>query len=516
MNNRDLIQFIGGVKLKELWETDGTNRSALHDRWLDYAGWTLPNIYLDNGDEEGTPAEQQHDYQSLGAQVVNHLANKIATILFQPGRPFFRLDLTDAQIKELDQLGFGKAQLEELLSHAEKQGMKELSKAKLRTSILQVIKALIVVGNSLLYLPDSKSTLLTSQVYSVKDYAIKRDMSGEVVRIITRDTHAVATLPDDIAAIVEKNSDKLTSEAKVTIYTGVIRTENGKYVVWQEIENITHVPRQIGEYAPNDLPWIPLTWNLSRGHSYGTGLVEEYSGDFHTYSSMAEAMINLAAIASDIKILIDPMGSTDVDDLNGSESGTYVYGNADDVSYLQLEKLQDAQFIINQMEIYSRRIGAGFLFSALVTRQAERVTKEEIVQQANELEGSFGGVYSRLAEDMQLPIARRVMARVGDEFKGVEPIITTGVESLSRTTDLDQIMLFFADLAQLTALPPEVLKRLNFQGLISKLGAARQVEYKEFLLDEKVVQKNDQEQAALEAKTQAAGRQQPQQQEERI
>lgn len=510
-----LFQTITGLTLKSQWDKLINERSDYDQRWLDYAGWTLPHIYME--DEEQSSTEMQHDYQSLGAQVTNHLANKIATVLFQPGRPFFRLDLSDEQMEAMIEQGMNKPEVQELLSQAEKEGMKVLSRAKLRSTILTAIKSLIILGNALLYFPDGRSNVLTSQLYSLKDYVIQRDMSGEVVQIITQDTHNIETLPADIRALVDNHIPAMDRESRKTvkIYTCILRTEQNKFIVWQEIDNLFRVPRQIGTYAKDDLPWIPLTWNLARGRNYGTGLVEEYAGDFYTYSSLAEAMINLSSIAADIKVLVDPMGSTDVDSLNDSDSGSYVYGSADDISYLQLEKFQDLQFMINQMEVYARRIGAGFLFNSAVTRDAERVTAEEIRMQAQELEGSLGGVYSRLAEDMQLPIAKRAMRTVGDVFKDVEPTIITGVESLSRTSELDQIMLFFADLARLSELPPEAAKRLDYQGIITTLGAARQVDYKDFLLDEDTVRKND-ERAAQLAAAERMNPNQPQPQPEMI
>ena len=264
-----IMEDIENCTLKLEWDKGSTERSYLKERWENYAGWTIPSVFTD--DQMGSSyAEQQHDFQSLGAQVVNHLSNKIATVLFQPGRPFFRLDLTDDQLEQLVEQGLKSTEIDELLAHAEKEGMKELSKAKLRTAILAVLKALIVVGNSMLYFPDGKSNVITSQVYSVKDYTIKRDMLGEVTKIITRDIHAVVTLPDDIRELAMQNHDKIEDTDTVQIFTAIVRTSMGKYVVWQELEDIERIPRQIGSYAPKDLPWIPLTWNLSRGHDYGT------------------------------------------------------------------------------------------------------------------------------------------------------------------------------------------------------------------------------------------------------
>jgi len=49
------------------------DRSIYNDRWEDYAGWTLPYVY--QTDEYDTTTELQNDYQSVGAQAVNHLTN---------------------------------------------------------------------------------------------------------------------------------------------------------------------------------------------------------------------------------------------------------------------------------------------------------------------------------------------------------------------------------------------------------------------------------------------------------
>lgn len=488
----NLPDSVGKLTLKCEFDKLVSDRSYKEQDWLDYAGWTLPYLYP--LDEYASRTEMQHDYQSLGAQASNHLTNKIAMVLFRPGMPFFRLDLTEEQKADLNADGMEDTDIELGLSLAEKAGMRALEKARLRTAILLALKGLVVLGNALIYMPKDKP----AQVYNLRDYVIRRDMSGETYKIITCDTHVVATLPEDIKALVLAGDTKIEDDHEVRIYTGIEKMSDGRYAVWQEIDNLFRVPRKMGTYTEDDLPWLPLTWNLLRGYQYGTGLVEEYAGDFHTYSSLAEALVNLSAIVSDIKILVNPMGQTDVEDLNDADSGTYVYGSADDISFLQLEKFQDMKFLREQMQDYARRIGAGFLFNSAVTRDAERVTAEEIRMQANELEGSLGGVYSRLSEEMQLPIAKRTMINLDKAFKDIEPTIITGIDSLSRTSELDQMMLFFGDLTMLAELPPEVADRLNYSNVMNKLGAARQIDYKGFMLDEDTVKQNREERARLE------------------
>ena len=455
------------------------HRSTLKRKWEIQAGWTLPYIYpLENLDES---VDMQNDYQSVGAQVVNHLANKIVSILFPQGKPFFRYDLSAEQKEQLAELDLDELQIEEVLSIAEKVAMKNLAKKNMRTAVLEAMKALIIVGNTLLML--DKDNKKKAQVYSVRDYVILRDMSGEPYHIITRDSHVVATLPEDIQMLVrEKSTEKeLNPDDTVEIYTSILRNTDGRFIVWQEIDAMFKVPRKLGLYTADTLPWIPLTWNLSRGHNYGTALVEEYGGDFHAHSSMAEAMVNLSAIVADIKVLVDPMGQTDVESLNDTASGTYVYGSADDISFLQLEKAQDMKFLHEQMVTYEKRIGRGFLFSAAAQRDAERVTTVEIRRDALELEGSLGGIYGRLAETLQAPLAKRESAALGDEFKDIEPTIITGLESLSRNSELDDQLLFLQDLNIITELSDEVKDWLKLGAIISALGAGRRVEYKKFL-----------------------------------
>jgi len=236
-----------------------------------------------------------------------------------------------------------------------------------------------------------------------------------------------------------------------------------------------------------------------RGQDYGPGLVEEMAGDFHALSSLSEAVLNLAAIASDIKILVNPMGQTDIDRLNDSDPGTYVYGDLEDVGYLTMDNKQQLNFLEHQIEMYTRRIGQAFLLNSAVTRDAERVTAEEIRLQAHELEESLGGVYSRLAEDMQQPQARRLLERLNPGFNVIDVVLLTGVESLSRTSELDQLRLFFRDIAELAAIPDDVRARLKIGAIVSDLGAARQIDYKSYIMtDDEFADKQTQQQEAVQ------------------
>ena len=467
--------------------------------WEDYAGWTLPYIYPH--EFATTQEEFQHDYSSIGAQATNHLANKIVMTLFAPGKPFFKIELNQDQTAALVDAGIKPADIEVLTGKVEKLAMRNMERVRLRTTVINAVKALIVLGNTLIFFPPDGTSGEKSQVYSLRDYVVRRDMSGTVTQIITRDRRVVSTLPDDVR--MQANLSGRKPEDKVVVYTGITRGRDGKFFVKQEIDELFVVDTSFGTYNEADLPWIPLTWNLVRGDDYGTGLVEEYAGDFSVYSSLAESNLNLASIAADIKILVNPMGQTDVDQLNEAESGTYVYGVLDDVAYLQLEKLQDFQFVKGIMDDYARRIGAAFLLNSQVTRDAERVTAEEIRLQANELEASLGGVYSGLAETMQQPLARKLVGTVDSELKDLDLIILTGIESLSRNSEHEQLMLFLNDLTLFTQLPEEMMAEINLNDVAKILAVNRGIEVGKILKSEK--QKKEEQEAAAQAQVQQAG-----------
>jgi hypothetical protein len=472
-------------ELKQQFDFFIGERSYLEHRWEDYAGWTLP--FLFPHEEYWSTTEMQHDYQSLGAQALNHLANKIAMTLFPPSRPFFRLELTPEQTQLLQQNELEQADIELLTSMAERRSMRNGEKIRLRAAVIMAMKNLIGLGNTLIYYPDEIGD--PTQVYNMRDYVVKRDMSGEVMQIITRDRKAVGTLPPEMQTLVV--GEGYNNDQKVDLYTGVTRLPSGAYFVKQELEQLAVTTT--GAYAENDLPWTALTWNLVRGQDYGNGLVEEYAGDFHVLSSMAEANVNLAAIASDIKILVNPMGQTDVDTLNTSPPGTYVHGVPTDVAYLQLEKMAEFQFVKGFMDDYARRIGSAFMLNTQVTRDAERVTAEEIRMNTNELEASLGGVYSRLAEDMQQPVARYLLKSVSPELAAIEPVILTGVESLSRNSEHEQILLLIQDMTMMQNIPDPLAMFLKYDDIVKVLAANRGLEYQKFLKTRDEVEQDQQQ-----------------------
>ena len=484
----------GDFRLKGEFQGGDHMREETLTRSERYAGWTLPNIFPDDPLMEYD--EMQNDYQSVGAQAVTNLANKIMMALFQPSRPFFRMQLTPAQRAEVaEQDGLTSAQIDVALSETERAAMRELDKINARVVMTQIIQHLIITGNALLFIPKTGKM----QMYSLRDYTCKRDLSGNPIKIVMRETKSVSGLPDDLRAKAIENGYE--DDADVSIYTGVVKTGENSFVSWQELEDLCYCSTQMGMYKEDEVPWLPLTWNLCRNKDYGTGLVENYAGDFWTLSTLAESILDYTTILTDVKNLVNPAGMTDVREITEARSGAYVHGREEDI-YVHTPQVSNAtQFLTEQFTAVERRIGRAFLLNTAVTRDAERVTAEEIRMQAHELESSLGGVYSNLATELQLPLATRLLSKINPLFKSIEPIIVTGLESLSRNSELDRMRYFFQDLIGLSEVPDQVAIRLDYGELISTLGAGHGVDFKKFLKDEDVVKKEQKEAQARNAAT---------------
>lgn len=481
--------FISG-----LWTTMDADKSAIFSKCEKYARWTLPSI-LSTDTIRPDKNEHKHDFQSIGARSVNHLANKLAFTLFNPARPFFRLEATPAYLAKLEGKGLTEIVVQEAFAKVERVAMRRFLKWRSRTAAIFALKSAIIVGNSLMYFPDGGK----AQTFNFRDFVVTRDLSGKVIQLITRDRKKIATLEESLKRVVLSNPNKTRKpEEDCDLFTSVVwKAETQKYHVFQAVDDFP-ISTVNGTYHEQELPWIALTWDLQRGADYGTGLVEEYSGDFHALSTLTTSMVIGATLAADIKFLVDPGGNTDYKLLNGSASGSYLPGRKEDIHTFSLDKVNDFSFVDGMIKQYEKRIGLAFLLGSAVTREAERVTAEEIRFQAQELETGLGGQYSRLAEEFQVPMSYLLLKDADFSIKGeqVEPIIITGLESLSRNSEVDKLLLYFQDLAIIASLPEEVRKRLKITEVMSIFGTARSVDYAKFTKSEDDVAKED---AAMQA-----------------
>lgn len=485
-NSKDLCDRF---KILELEKTD------LLRRCEDYGMWTLAYIFPPHGKIKNS--ELQGPMDSTGPQAVNNLSNKLVMTLFQPSQPFFRLIVQDDDLDQIqkdategDQDAVEiMSEIDQRLAKAERQAMQELDMNRYRTEATMAAKSLIITGNALMYHPEKNKGRV--QMYNLRDYVVVRDLSGTVIEIITRDTKALSTFKkevrDQILASKDKNLYK--NNTQVTIYTQLLLGDDGRYHLKQAADKIELEAE--GAWPAEELPWIPLTWNLVRGEDYGRGLVEDYAGAFHALYILAQAEVDVVSIAADIKFLVNPNSTVNVDELNSAESGSYHSGLPEDVTPIQINKAVDMAMVENMVVRLQRQIAAAFLLNSAMIRDAERVTAEEIRTVANELEMAHGGIYSRFAEEWQYRVAVLMLKRTGLDLgtnNEIYPQIITGLDSLSRAGDLDNLRLFIADLAMLDGVPDEMRAAIDPRKFAAFIGIRRGVDYTKFLKSDDQIQ----------------------------
>ena len=462
-----------------------TLRDPYLTRFEQYAEWTLPymNIGVDETSGETGGNDSEQPWTSIGARCVNHLANKYMLNSFPAARPFFRYDVPERTMLEImNATGDTKTNIEFAFGRLEREAaIKQFERRKSRMALLEAYKHLIVCGNALVYIPKEGNI----QCYSLADYVVLRDPSGEAIEIITKDRKDISTLKPELRALLAQESgreenDKQPIIENVDIYTR-IRFKEGRYLVQQSldkyaIEGESYVDKE-------HLRWLPLRWNSIRKEHYGRGLVEDNRGNFHAATMITQALAEGVIAASDLKYLVDPNSGVDVEELTKSATGTYHYGERDSLFLIDTTNSSVWQFLMSRLEHYERELGMTFLLNTSATRQAERVTAQEIRLQAQELETSHGGVYSTLAMELQRPLAIFLLEDVESQIGGqdIEPVIVTGLEALGRAADLESLQLWLQDLTLWKDIPEEFKAELSPRDYMTFSATGRGVEYPKFM-----------------------------------
>ena len=471
-----------GPTLQQRWTELDNARTVHKSRWEEYSGWTLPYVFPPTGSAD---VELQGPTDSIGARVVNHLANKVAQVLFLPQAPFFRIRPTRKARTALaqrmaennaseDDYKSAISDMEKAFSNAEKEAVYVLERAGYRPAAVQAAKNLIISGNAMIAFEKDKA----ARSYTLRDFVVVRNMSGDVQELIFKDCRKLDQFSPEVQAIVKRDSQG-RNKKDVTLYTQA-KLVGEKYKVEQAADDIKLDTSAI--YAKDDLPWTVVSWNLVQGEHYGRGLVEDYAGAFHSIQVLTKALVLGAAIAADIKYLVKPSSVLNVEELNRAATGSFHTGEPEDIRALQLDKALDFQMAQTLLERFEREIAQAFVMTIGTTRDAERVTAVEIRRDAMDLEQSLGGVYSHLALEWQKPVAGLLLRRIDmNEQDLFETTIVTGMDTLSRFGDLDNIQSFLSDLAMTQNLPEPVLNVLDLHSFMQVIGTARGVDYGQFM-----------------------------------
>jgi hypothetical protein len=452
--------------------------------------YTIPSLVPPEGASAST--RYPTPYQSLGARGVNNLASKLLLALFPPNSPFFRQSIDDFTLQNLAQREGARAEVEKALGKIERAVMVEVETTATRAPMFETLKHLLVAGNSLVYVQPEGGV----KMFRLDQYVCKRDPAGNVLEHITLEKVSPLELPEQHRDFLlgPKTPDADSAEKpddSVEIYTWVRRTA-ARWDVHQEVNGKT-VPGTVGHYPLDKTPWLPLRFIAVSGEDYGRGFVEEHLGDITSLEGLSKAIVQASAAAAKVLFLVKPNSTTSIKQLTEKESGAFAPGNAEDITVLQLDKQADLQIAFKMVEALKEALSFSFMLNSAVQRNGERVTAEEIRFMANELEAGLGGVYSTLAQELQLPYVVRIMHNMEEKKKlpalpkgVVKPMIVTGVEAIGRGNDITKLRELLADVGPLG---PEVISMyLNVGDFITRCATARGIDQDGLINSEEQVQ----------------------------
>jgi hypothetical protein len=477
------------VTIKDTWVKLDSLRTTLLTRKRKCAELTIPAILPPEGSDENTVLPTP--WQGLGARATNNLASKLLLTLLPPNTSSFRYDIPDSVVDELKSSmgdeGF-KTKVQAKLSQIEQRITKFIESHHLRVSAFKALRALVCVGDSLLVIDDDGS----SRTYRADSFVCRRSPMGDPIEVIIRERVFIEDVPEAIKQDVQRG---LTESQRIELYTHSILQDN-QWKVRQEINDI-FVPGSDGTYPKDASPYIPLVWNLICEENYARSHVEEYIGDFVAYEGLSRALTEGSLAAARCLFLNDPNGTTKKKDLINARNLDIVDGRADDVTVLQLNKFADFKVAYEQAQDLKRRISDSFLLRESVSRDAERVTAEEIRYMAQDLEDSLGGIYSILSTSFLLRVIQRIIwvmkhkGEIPNLPDTIKPIITTGFEALGRGHDINKLNALFTNISQ--TFGPEALKeRVDVGDAISRMCTAYGVDSDGLVFTDEQVKENQQ------------------------
>jgi len=429
-----------------------TDREDFLYRARENAKLTIPSLMPPEG--HSSASQLYKPWQSIGSHGVNTLTSKLLMTLLPANAPMFRYSTSDQAIEELAQDKNVRADVEKKLNEIERSVQDEIEGLSIRAALVEALKHLVVCGNVLLYLPKSGNL----RIYRLDRYVVQRDYEGNLLRVLIKETVAKETLPANIQAMLSTPSDlpsekdKQVNEKEYDVYT-VFTRQGDRLVTHQSIKGMK-LPGSEGSWKVDKSPIMALRWTYLHDEDYGRAYIDEYIGDLTGAEALSKALREAAAASSKINPMVNPTGLTRAVDIANAENLEVISGRADDVTMLQFDKQADMQVTQVVLQDLITRLSHAFMMNKSIQRNGERVTAEEVRTMISDIDDVLGGIYSLLAQELQLPLVVRIIDRMEREkkipklssLKGADgkpvtrPKIVTGIEALGRGHDYNKYM----------------------------------------------------------------------------
>ena len=438
-------------------------REAKLDRARDIAALTIPSLmpYAGKSEVEALPTP----YQGMGARCINNLANKLLLTLFPVSSPFFKLEVPEGIVQQLQNEKDKniKEAIEKRMSEMENIIQSDLEVNAFRVRLFETLKQLLTTGDFLLYIPLNGSP----EGYKLDKYVVKRAYSGRMLELILRQVISRAELPEIWRQQLDEAIDSSSAESggegsrpsKYNMYTRVY-LKGRKHIEAKYINGIK-LEGSEASYPEDSSAWLPLWMNGQSGEDYGSGYAEDYFGDLIALEGISRAIQEHTAIASKTFGVIRPNSQMTPRDIASVPNGGFVVGEPEDLAYPEIGKRGDMQVALQTYNNLMDLLSKAFLITQI--RASERTTAAEVRLEANELETSLGGSYSLLANTLQKPLLMREMSRLKKQGllpqvsqKDIEPKIIVGLDGLGRGTELEKLMTAIETLGLIAQAAPAI------------------------------------------------------------
>lgn len=395
----------------ELW----VDREPFLQRARRLSRLTITTLFRELG-ENSTTAEVLA-WQSLGAQGVDNLANKLVAAMFPAIVPWLKQSpspkaLKDAMKLDQDKRGEWKAAIEAALAQENIDFLRCISEDGDRPKLYEAAKHLIVGGNHGLRQPRRKTRrgLNTIQSLRLERYVTVRDPTGDLVEFVVDDPMSVMTLPDDIRKMIREKiamagqaNDGKSEKAlqSVSVYTHG-KMCRGAFESYQECYG-EEVPGSRYTFDPDQNEYMFLRMVTLERENYGRSYVEPYEADLQTLDGNYQSLTEAGAVAAMLKYLVKPGSTINKQALAEAANGAILTGDPDDIGTVQAEKYADMKMVLELTDRIEKRLERGFVMTLNSIRDAERVTKEEVQVVVSELQETVGSVYANLTDTWQRP-----------------------------------------------------------------------------------------------------------------
>lgn len=438
-------------------------RQPVIDKGREMARISIPSVFPPDGYQTGDNIPGPN--QSFNALAVNNLTAKLTNLAFPPDRPVLQYKpiahkLQD-QIKQEPRLW---TMIQNALSNLEIEHRDRLAATQIRSAYSNATKALLIGGNILW----EHIELDTPVPHLPTRYIVKRNYLGEQLLVILERDIAVDDLSDedrtwfdsvesddsakdegssgDRTSIPPQDPDQKPYSKIVKVYAVCKKAFDGNEPVWRYWEEYRgrEVP---GSYVEVDFDKPPLRaiWLIPvYGQNWGRGYMEEYQDD-HYQVDAYEANLQDGSSLAALSLIFNKPGSTiSSKQLTKAENLQVLTGDAEDISVFTSEKGRDMAFVNTQLEKVVRRLSRAYCMVSGLQRDGERVTAEEWIRLATEVQEGMGNIYTELSNSFQLGIIRRAVALHFEEDKNLQRppegltrlAVLSGIDVLGRNIEL--------------------------------------------------------------------------------